>query len=237
MADTDEASIAAAQEAEAATKAVESNAAALARLLDGASYSSEARILREFGARFSEYKELDRRILALAVENTNLKAQALSFGPAAEAANGFRDSLAGLASSLPVKDRCRAELLVADAVRVVREIQVLQAPHIAERDDAAMARMEKQMADLDAKARAALTSLKDLSPPSASAGSALDQALAKLDQLKAINGQIVALSRRNTNLLSLDLSLRKKPPLAAACDERIGVLQDALAKEGPKATR
>jgi hypothetical protein len=31
-------------------------------------------------------------------------------------------------------------------VASVREIQVLQAPHIAEPDDAAMARIEKQMA-------------------------------------------------------------------------------------------
>lgn len=230
MADTDEASIAAAREAEKATKAVESSAAELARLLAGLSYASEAEILREFGARFSRYKELDRRILALAVENTNLKAQALSFGPASQAALGFRDSLDRVASTAPSKERCRVDGLVDEALRAVREIQVLHAPHIAEHDEAAMTRMEKEMSDLDAKARAALSSLSALTPGGAPATA---EALAKLDQFKAITAQIVELSRRNTNVLALDLSLRQKPELAAACDDRIRALQEALESDGP----
>ena len=46
-------------------------------------------------ARFDEYRRLDDEILPLAVENTNLKAQRLSFGPAREAADAFRASLDG----------------------------------------------------------------------------------------------------------------------------------------------
>jgi hypothetical protein len=229
MADTDEGSIAAARQAEQATKAVTDSAAALGRLLDGLSYASEAAMLREFDARFSRYEELDRRILALAVENTNLKAQALSFGPASQAVLGFRRSLETIASASPSKERCHVDQLVADALRAVREIQVLHAPHIAEHDDAAMTRMEHEMADLDLEARAALKSLADSSPESAPA---VAEAQAKLEHFKAITAQIVELSRRNTNVLALDLSLRQKPELAAACDDRIRALQEALANEG-----
>jgi hypothetical protein len=235
MADTDETSTAAARDAEQATKAVENSATALASLLAGLSYAHETQLLEELGVRVARYKKLQSRILALAVENTNLKARALSFGAGSQAADGFRDSLDSFTASLPVKDRCRVDTLVAQAVRDVREIQVLHAPHIAERDDAGMARMEQQMADLDIKARSALASLLELSPPSASP--ALADALAKLDQLKAVTAQVVALSRRNTNVLSLELSLRDKPALAAACDDQIRVLQEALAGEGPKTTR
>lgn len=235
MADTDEASVAAVREAHNATKAVESSAAALARLLDGLNYASETGTLREFAAHFAQYQELDRRILTLAVENTNLKAQALSFGPASQAANGFRDALERFASSSLVKDRCRVDGLIADALRAVREIQVRHAPHIAEHDDATMTRVEREMADLDKKARAALAPLAELSPSGASP--AVTEALAKLDQFKAATDQIVELSRRNTNVLALDLSLRKKPALAAACDDRLRALQDALATEGTTATR
>lgn len=230
MADTDEGSIAAAREAEKSTKAVENSAAELARLLAGLSYASEAEILREFGARFSRYQELDRRILALAVENTNLKAQALSFGPASQAALAFRDSLERVAATAASKDRCRVDGLVSEALRAVREIQVLHAPHIAEHDDATMTRMEKEMSDLDVKARATLSSLSALTPGGAPATA---EALAQLDQFKAYTAQIIELSRRNTNVLALDLSLRKKPELTAACDDRIRALQDALANEGP----
>jgi hypothetical protein len=229
MADTDEGSIAAAREAEQAIRAVQKSAAVLGQLLEGLSYASEAGMLREFGADFSRYQELDRRILALAVENTNLKAQALSFGPASQAALGFRDALERIASASPSKERCHVDRLVADALRAVREIQVLHAPHTAEHDAAAMTRMEKEMADLDAEARTALTSLSELSPGSAPA---IAEAVAKLEQFKATTAKIVELSRRNTNVLALDLSLRKKPELAAACDDRIRALQAALANEG-----
>lgn len=235
MADTDEASSVAAREAEQAMKSVAGNVAALARLLEGLSYARESEILEDFGARLAQYDELNRRILSLAVENTNLKAQALSFGPASETANQFRDSLERLAVTSASKDRCRVDALVASAVRAVREIQVLQAPHTAERDDTAMTRMEQEMAAADAKARSALTSLAELDP---AAPPTVAEALGKLDQFKAVTEQIVRLSRRNSNVLALDLSLRHKPALAAACNERLVALHDALANEGPdKATR
>lgn len=234
MAESDQAAIASARESEKATKAVETDARALARLLDGLNFATESQVLREFNVRFSEYKKLDRRILELAVENTNVKARALSFGPGSQAADSFRRSLESAAAGSPVKDRCRIDALVSEAVLAVREIQLLHGPHIAEQDEAAMTRMEKEMTDRDAKARAALATLKELSPAS---GAALDDALAKLDQFKLVSSQILALSHRNTNVVSLDLSLREKPTLKAACDERLQELQTALEKEGPKTTR
>lgn len=235
MADTEEASLAAALESKNATGAVEKEAAALAQLFDGLSYAEEARILREFNARFAEYRKLDSRIVALAVENTNLIAQALSLGPATQAADTFADSLRSALSRFPPKNRGPVELLVSEAVLSVREIQVLQAPHIAERGEAPMTLMEKKMAESDAKARGALTSLGELAPPEAR--SALAEALSALDRFKAVSAQIIELSRRNTNVLSLDLSLRQKPPLVVACSERLIALQNALAQEGPKSTR
>jgi hypothetical protein len=235
MADTDAASIAFAKESENATQVVESDMAALTRLLGALGFSAETRLLEQFKASFSEYAKLDRSILGLAVENTNLKAQSLSFGPAKKAADSLRDSLAPLAASLPPKDRCQAAGLVAQAVTAVREIQVLHAPHIAERDEAAMTKIEQEMAGLDTSARDALEKLDELAPPSAHPS--LAAARQALDEFKAISVQIVALSRRNTNVVSLDLSLRKKPALTATCDERLSALQVALAHEGFKGTR
>ena len=93
MADTDEASVAFAREAEQATQGVLANIDVLQSLLRGLDYSDETRLLQAFGTRFAAYRELDRRILDLAVENTNLKAQRLSFGAAQQAVDTFRDSL------------------------------------------------------------------------------------------------------------------------------------------------
>ncbi len=165
MADTDEASVAFAREAEQATQAAQKNTDALGPLLRDLGYSNESRLLEQFVSRFAEYRAMDRRILDLAVENTNLKAQRLSFGPAQEAADTFRDSLAAVVPSVPAKDKWQAEALVARAVETVREIQVLQAPHIADADDAVMTRMEQRMGTSEAAARSAVEKVATLVPP------------------------------------------------------------------------
>lgn len=73
MADTEEASAAFAHEAEQATQAVTADAAKLEPLVSGLGYSQETKLIAEFDASFARYRALDRAILGLAVENTNLK--------------------------------------------------------------------------------------------------------------------------------------------------------------------
>jgi hypothetical protein len=235
MADTDRASVAFAHEADQIKGQLKTDFGDLASRLRILGYAAEIKALEEFGRHLEEYEEVDRGILELAVENTNLKAQRLSFGPAREAADAFRDSLAILASSAAPKDRCLLEPLVFKAVTSLREIQVLQAPHIAESDDAVMTRMEKQMAALEATARDAVSALSARVDPKARP--AVATALAALDRFAGVSKEIVKLSRRNSNVRSLELSLRRKPALTAACDNSLHVLQDALAKEAFTATR
>jgi len=235
MADTDEASVAFAREAEEATQAIEKDASELAPMLSGLGYSNETGLLEEFKSRFAEYRALDRNILELAVENTNLKAQRLSFGAAQEAADSFADSLTTIAPLDSAKDTWRMKALVATALAAVREIQVLQAPHIAEADEAAMTRMEKQMATEEASARSALATLGAMTQPASRPH--LAAATAALDRFIGLNAQIMALSRRNTNVRSLALTLGQKRTLTAACEDRLQALQDALAKREFKATR
>lgn len=235
MADTDEASVAFAREAEQEIEAAQKDADALGPTLQGLGYTNETRLLNEFVVRFAEYRALDRRILDLAVENTNLKAQRLSFGPAQEAADTFRDALRAVAPADPAKDRWQVEALVATAVETVREIQVLQAPHIADADEAVMTRMEKRMATSETSARNALRTLATLVQPASRPR--LAAATAALDQFVSLNAQIIALSRRNTNVRSLALSLDQKRTLIAACEESLHALHDALAKRGYTGTR
>ncbi len=115
MADTDEASVAFAREAEQARRAVQKDAAALTPVLQGLGYSEETGLLADFGKRFAEYEALDRTILQLAVENTNLKAQRLSFGPGQESADAFRDSVEPLAA-LDQASKWQVKALAANAV-------------------------------------------------------------------------------------------------------------------------
>ena len=124
---------------------------------------------------------------------------------------------------------------MATGVLTVREIQVLQAPHIADADDAVMTRMEKRMATSEAAARSALARLAPLVQPASRPK--LAAAAAALDRFMAVNAQIIVLSRRNTNVRSLALSLDQKGKLTGACEDSLRALREALAKRGFTGTR
>jgi hypothetical protein len=235
LADTDQESVAFAREAERATKGAGGAVEALAARLQTLGFQNESSLLQEFSGKFADYQKLDREVLALAVENTNLKAQRLSFGPVQEAADAFRDSLDAVAGAASTKNSCRTEALVARAELAVREIQVLQAPHIAEPDAAAMARLEAEMSRRETSAADATTTLAGLVAPKMKPTVAA--AVAALAHFKELSAQLIALSRRNTNVRSLALSLRQKPALTAACEASLAALEGALAKETFGATR
>ena len=135
-----------AREAGEAMQAVQNDADALVPLLTSLRYLEESRLLEEFGMQFAEYRTLSQSILGLAAENTNLKAQRLSFGSGQEAADAFSDALEPVRQSASGSERWHVEALVGRAIGAVREIQVIQAPHIAEAEDAAMTAMEMRMA-------------------------------------------------------------------------------------------
>jgi len=235
MADTDEASIAFAKQAEEIKKQVQADIDALRPVLHDLNYADETRLLDEFVAAFTEYRDLDRRILELAVQNTNLKAQRLSFGEAQQSADAFARALNAVVPTGSTADAWRLKALVAGAIADLRAIQVAQAPHIAEADDAAMTRIEQQMKTSEAGVRSALDSLGRLAPSSTQPRVA--EARAAFDRFMSLNAQIIDLSRRNTNVRSLTLTLNEKGKVTSACEQSLLALQDALSKRALAGTR
>lgn len=230
MADTDAASVDAAREAEQATLAAQHDIDALGPILQGLSYADETRLLQQFVTQFGTYRELDRRILDLAVQNTNLKAQRLSFGPAADAADAFKRALDAVTPANPTASGWSIAALAARAVAAVREIQALQAPHIADPDDADMSKIEARMAGSEAEARGDVRSLALL--VTTESRPHLVAATAALDTFMGVNAQIIGLSRQNTNVRSLALALDEKRALTAPCEDSLRALEAALARRG-----
>ena len=131
--------------------------------------------------------------------------------------------------------QANAATLLADRAEIgILEIQVLQAPHIAESDATAMTRMEGSIGDSAASAKAALAQLKTTLPRAATPLAAADAALARF---LSVNTDIIALSRRNTNVRSLALSLGRKRVVTAECEDQLRALGEALAKHESTATR
>jgi hypothetical protein len=139
-------------------------------------YADELTSLNAFSQQLAEYRALEEAILPLAVENTNLKAQRLSFGP-----------------------------------------------------------LEQRMTALETTAQEALDDLKG--QLGASAGPPLAAAAGALERFKSVNREIVALSRRNSEVRSLALSLGRKRMVTAVADDHLRALEAALAKHEFTATR
>jgi len=235
MADTDEASNGFAREAREAADTLEADRGAINALLADIGSPQEKQLAQDFGTAFSRLRDLDRTLLPLAALNTNVKAQRLSFGPARDAADALRDHLERAAQSAPPRSAVRAQLLATRVQLSVREMQALQAPHIAEADDAAMTRMEQQMAKSEAAARAALAELPPLL--GSEGASELASAREQLDRFAQTQRELITLSRTNSEVRSLAAALGEKRELTAACDAALIAIRDELAKHGSRATR
>jgi hypothetical protein len=235
MADTDEVSADFAREAEQASAALEGNRQAIEPILAKIGSDEEVRLAQEFGAALGRLRDLDRTLLALAVENTNVKAQRLSFGPAREAADALRDHLDRAARAAPARNALRAEILATRAQLAVREIQAIQAPHIAESEDAAMTALEQQMTGSESSARGSVDELAQVL--GAAGASELAAAREQLERFAQANRELLALSRENSDVRSLAAALGERRTLTAACDSALIALQAELAKHGLEATR
>jgi hypothetical protein len=236
MADTNEASAESAREATAATAALRADLAAIEPLLADLRFEKEAQLVAGFAATFAESQELDGELLALAAQNSNVEAQRLAFGPAQEAADRACSRLQVAAATVPAPDAVRAELLATRAERSIREIQALQAPHIVEPDDAVMTRLETRMTEAAATARASIAELSALAaaPP---ARDEIAAAVVDLDRFEALHREIVSLSRRNTDVYALALSLGRKRKLTAEGDATLAALEEALSQRSFGSTR
>jgi hypothetical protein len=236
MADTDEASKTFAEESMQASAAVEEARHALAGLLDGA--RQEMELLREFSMCCEKFQEVDREILPLAVQNTNLKALRLSFIPAGDAVRTMEATLNQLMDcSASSPQALKITRLASQALTAALNIYVLQAPHIADNRDAGMDEIEVVMRGFDAQVNDALSSLQVL-VDGAECKPLIDAAWVSYKDFQRINGKIIDLSRQNSNIRSFAISLDQKRKVTAQCQDLLAALQEAVQKNATfKATR
>jgi len=152
LAETDKASMDFAGQARAS---VEKVAAGLKSFQGLADSTQEQSLAKGFEEAFAEYRKVDEEVLGLAVQNTNLKAFALSFGKAAGTLAEMETALRPLLDGPNDKAARQAQRALAETLR----IQSLQAPHIMEKENPRMDALEKDMAAADKAVRSTLASL------------------------------------------------------------------------------
>jgi len=228
LAETDEAST---EFANAARASLAQTAQALTEytaLLSGP--GPDADLAARFQEAFAQYRKADEEVLELAVQNTNLKAQTLSFEQAGDALARMEKALAPLLEGGQANPK--AALPATRALAEALRIQSLHAPHITEKADARMNELEGRMQLADARVRASLAAVaaqggKDV------AGAAL----AAYEDFHKATGEVVSLSRRNTNVRSLALTLDRKTRALALCDETLRAMEEKIHEDMAKATK
>jgi len=235
MAITDEQSQALAEQSRKSADAVERDYRELKGLIDAAGIDREMKLLKEFNDNWTISRAIDEELLSLAVENTNLKAAHLSQTAAAQAITNFERLLAEAMDAPATEgERAQAAKLAYQAATAAFTIYRLEAPHIDEARDEKMDEMEALMAMNEKKVRTALRSLSRLTGRH---GAIVEKASVFFSTFMDVNKEVVKLSRMNTNVKSLQLSLGRKRNVAAQCEEILNSLQNAIQGRSFKATR
>jgi hypothetical protein len=230
LAITDQESQEFADQARASTADVERERQELVELLNRGGTQREKDLLAEFSQRFTEFQRIDNELLSLAGKNTNLKAYALTFGPAASALNEMSAALSRLVTANADARNAKEVMSLALGAEIgALRIQTLLPPHIAEASDSRMDEFEALMTQEDEQVRSDLEGLGAL--PKLNGDADVAVAASRYAQFREIKKQVLALSRENTNVRSLSISLNQKRKVMLACHDVLSDLQETIRKE------
>jgi hypothetical protein len=236
MAQTDEESQVFADQWLAASAAVEQDQKQLNSLIDAAPMQDERNLVIEFNNCWTELRKLDQVILQLAVQNTNLKAASLSREKGAEAMRRFEHALEdAMRPYLGAQKEGRAARLLCHAMTSALKIYNLHSFHIAEASDEKMDQIEMQMKAEENEAFKSLDELAGIAGKKSR--QALLQAKAAFTEFMEVTAEVIKLSRQNSNVKSLELSLGRKRKVAAQCDEILVAFQEVVQNRIFKATK
>jgi len=230
LAVTDQDSQTFANQARAATVEVERERKELGELLAAGGTQGEKDLLTQFSKVFTDFQHIDNDLLGLAVKNTNIKAYSLAFGPAADALKDMGTVLSRLvAKNAGSSEAGNVSLFAFGAQTAALRIQTLLAPHIAEESDKKMDELEALMAKEDQQVRKDLDGLASLQKFRGDPD--LETAMSDYSRFSEVRGRILVLSRENTNVRSLAMSLWQKRKVLFLCQDVLSALQQAIQEE------
>jgi hypothetical protein len=229
MAVTDRESQDDADRARAAAALAEAKRRELGQMLDADGSQHEKDLFAQFSRAFANVQHIDEDLLALAGKNTNFKAYGTAFGPAADAVNEMSDALSRIAAKSAASGSSDVAALALRAETGVLRLQALLAPHIAEANDARMDELEATMDQHAKQARKDLDGLAAL--PKLRDDPDLNLAVSAFDRFGLLKTQILALSRANTNVRSVAISLNEKRGAMLLCQDALVALGQAIQQE------
>jgi hypothetical protein len=230
LAITDQDSKTFADQARLATLEVELDQKELEKQLATGGTPNERDLLVQFSRAFTDLQRIDSDLLVLATKNTNIKAYGLAFGPAADDLQKMDSSLSNLvAKSSALPDARNVVLLAYGAQIAALRIQTLLAPHIAEESDRKMDELEEQMTKEDKEVRKDLGGLNAIQKLGGNPD--LETVFSNYKRFSEVRRRILTLSRENTNVKSLTISLGQKRKVLFLCLDILTCLQQTILEE------
>jgi hypothetical protein len=230
LATTDQDSQTFAGHARKATAEAEQARQELGELMKTGGTQGEKELFKQFAELFIEFQRIDNNLLDLAVKNTNIKAYSLAFGPATTALNEMNAALSRLIALNSGSPNEKQVMLLAYSTEISGlRLQTLIPPHIAEESDQKMNELEALMSKEDKQIRRNLDELTVLRNLNQKAN--LAEAISSYARFDKIKTQILALSRENTNVKSLSISLSQKRKVMLLCQDTLNKLQQAVLEE------
>ena len=217
-------------QARTATSEAEKARRELGELMKTGGTQGEKDLFNQFSELFAEFQRIDNDLLNLTVKNTNIKAYSLAFGPATAALNKMNAALSRLIASNSGSPEERQVMLLAYGAEISGlRLQTLITPHIAEESDQKMDQLEALMSKEDKQIRKNLDELTLLTKLNQNAN--LATAVSSYARFSKIKTRILALSRENTNVKSLSISLNQKRKVMLLCQDTLDKLQQAILEE------
>jgi len=236
MATADEEAMDFAGQSRAAAAAVEQDLKTMGALVDAIPLQDEKKLMDEFTTCWAELGKLDQVILELAVENTNLKAASLSREKGAETIRKFEQALEKIIPAYAdTPNANQVTGLICRALTAGLKMYNLHGPHIAEASDGNMDRIEARMRAEENEVAQSFAALDTIG--GAESREAVSQAKAAFAEFMEVTSSVLKLSRQNSNVKSLELSLGRKRKTAAQCDEILATFQETVQSRTFKATR
>ena len=236
LAITDEASEAFAAQARQAADGVENSRKEIESIIHQEKLQQETEMINEFNSCWSQYRKLDETILDLAIQNTNLKAQKISTTQCAQELGHFEASLNRIIHRNTNDGQCnKAVMLSYEALTNSLNIFALHKPHIEEANDQEMDKIEQRIKSYDESARKALGSLHSIADLSDNED--LKNAETAYERFMNLTGEVLKLSRMNTDIKSAELSLGKIRMISSQCQVILATLQETAQAQQFESTR
>ncbi|MGE3728251.1 MAG: hypothetical protein AB7I41_22040 [Candidatus Sericytochromatia bacterium] len=219
-----------------ASKALDTHRQALDKLAQRQSNATEKQLLAEFDQCWQQFKTLDQRLLTWATQDSNIEAQKWSTSTGRKAWEQFEKALNRLPQEV-YTDKVKREIENAIAQSQIASLKILamHKPHIEAFSEQEMNQWEKEMHIQTALTKQHLNTLARLLSKADVAD--YQTAYQHWESFLLATQKIVRLSRQNSNLKSIELSLGKKRVIATQCKALLNELKHSYSEQRFQATR